>query len=54
VIEFKRERERERLAWRMEHLGDVREGNHLEAVGVGGRITLKWVFKKWDKGHGLD
>jgi hypothetical protein len=35
----------------MERLGDVREGNHLEAVGVDGRIILKWIFKKWDKGN---
>jgi len=34
----------------MERLGDLREGNHLEAVDVGGKIILKWIFKKWDKG----
>jgi len=39
-----------RLVWRMERLGDLREGNHLEAVDVGGKIILKWIFKKWDKG----
>ena len=45
---------RKRMAWLMESLGDMREGDHLEAVGVGGRIILNWIFKKWGKGHGLD
>ena len=38
----------------MEHLGYLRVGNHLEAVGVGGRIILIWIFKTWNKGNGLD
>jgi hypothetical protein len=35
----------------MEHLGYLREGNHFEAVSVDGRVILKWIFKKWDKGE---
>jgi hypothetical protein len=34
--------------------GNLRERNHLENLGVDGRIILKWVFKKWVWGHGLD
>ena len=31
--------------------GNLRERDHLEDPGIGGRV-LKWIFKKWDGGHG--
>jgi hypothetical protein len=34
--------------------GDLRERDHLEALGIDGSIILKWIFKKWDGRHGLD
>jgi hypothetical protein len=34
-----------RCAYRV-WLGNLRERNHLEDLGVDGRIILKWIFKK--------
>jgi hypothetical protein len=28
--------------------GDLRERDHLEVLGIDGRIMLKWILKKWD------
>ena len=28
--------------------GDLRKRDHLEDLGIDGRIILKWIFRKWD------
>jgi len=28
--------------------GNLRERDHWEDPGLGGRIILRWVFRKWD------
>jgi hypothetical protein len=30
-------------------VGDLRERGHLDNLGRGGSVILKWIFKKWDK-----
>ena len=32
----------------------MRERDHLGDPGVDGRIILRWIFRKWDMGVGLD
>jgi hypothetical protein len=32
----------------------LRERDHLEDPRVDGRKILRWVFRKWSEGHGLD
>jgi len=34
--------------------GELRERDHLEGPGVGGRIILEWIFRKLNGEHGLD
>jgi hypothetical protein len=34
--------------------GNLRERDLLEDRGVDGRIILRWVFRKWNVGHGMD
>jgi len=31
-------------------VGNLREKDHLEDPGVDGRVILKWIFRKWDRG----
>jgi hypothetical protein len=35
-------------------MGKLRERYHCGDPGVDGRIILRWIFKKWDMGYGLD
>jgi len=35
--------------------GNVRERDHLEGLGIDGRVILRWIFSNWDgRRHGLD
>jgi hypothetical protein len=35
-------------------LGNLRERDHLENPGIQDSVILRWAFRKWDEGHGLD
>ena len=34
--------------------GNMMERENLQDPGVDGRIILRWIFRKWGVGHGLD
>jgi len=38
-----------RLRWE-----NLKERDYLEESGIDRRIILKFIFMKWDRGHGLD
>jgi len=34
--------------------GNMRERGHLGDPGIDGSIILRWIFRKWNGGYGLD
>jgi len=34
--------------------GKLTENERFEDAGVGRKTILKWIFRKWDGGHGLN
>jgi hypothetical protein len=34
--------------------GNLRKTDHMKEPGVDGKTILRWIFRKWDGGHGLD
>jgi len=34
--------------------GNLEEKDHLEDQSIGWTVILKWIFKEWEGGHGLD
>jgi hypothetical protein len=45
VLHIRRSREIHTEFW----LGDLRERDHLEDLGIDGRIILKWILQKYDR-----
>jgi len=33
---------------------NLKERGHLVDPDIDGRIILRWIFRKWNEGHGLD
>jgi hypothetical protein len=34
--------------------GNLTEKDSMEDPGEGGRVILRWIFRKWDGGGGID
>jgi len=34
--------------------GNLRERDHSEDAGIDRTIILRWIFRKWDRRHGLE
>jgi hypothetical protein len=34
--------------------GNLRERGHLVYLGMDGSVILKWIYKKWEGGHGME
>ena len=34
--------------------GNLRARDHLGDPGVDARVIFRWIFRKWEVGHGLD
>ena len=32
--------------------GNLKDRDHLESLGIDGRIIIKWLLKKWDREAG--
>jgi hypothetical protein len=35
-------------------VGKHERRDHFQDPGIGGRMILRWILRKWDVGHGLD